>query len=158
MTQDQNPSHWTFCSARNDSLLNNYNSGVTLGWLANTDVSPSTSIHAIVNYVSKYCSKAETKSVPYKELLGAVIPLANSPYAFASIVNKFLNKLVGERDWSAQEVCHLLLGLPLSTGSRTVITLDCRPECDQGVPLEFRDGEITRKESSHYDKYKNRPE
>src|SRR5204862_6927835 len=89
-----------------------------LGWLANTDVSPSTSIHAIVNYVSKYCSKAEKKSVPYKELLGAVVPLANDSYALASIVNKFLNKLVGEQDWSAQEVCHLLLDLPLSYGSR----------------------------------------
>jgi hypothetical protein len=51
------------CPALNDSLLNNYNPAMTLGWLANT-----------VNYISKYCSKAETKSVPYKEMLGAVIP------------------------------------------------------------------------------------
>ena len=59
-------------------------------------MSSSTSIHAIVNYIGKYCSKAERKSVPYKELLGAVIPLANGPYALTSIVNKFLNKLVDE--------------------------------------------------------------
>jgi len=59
-------------------------------------VSSSTSIHAIVNYIDKYCSKAEKKSVSYKELLGVVISLANDLYALALIINKFLNKLVGE--------------------------------------------------------------
>src|SRR2546423_2159562 len=98
MTLDLNPSHWTFCPARNDSLLNNYNAGVTLGWLANTDVSPCISVSIIVHYIAKYCSKAEIKSILYKEVLGAVVPYANGRYAFASIVNKFLNKLIGERD------------------------------------------------------------
>ena len=39
-----------------------------------------------------------------------------------------LNKLIGERDWSAQEVSHILLGLPAQDSSRQVVTLDCRPE------------------------------
>jgi hypothetical protein len=43
-------------------------------------------------------------------------------------VSKLLNKLIGERDWSAQEVSHILLGLLLQDSSCHVITVDCWPE------------------------------
>jgi hypothetical protein len=43
-------------------------------------------------------------------------------------VSKLLNKLIGKRDWSAQEVSHILLGLPLQDSSHQVVTVDCRPE------------------------------
>lgn len=39
-----------------------------------------------------------------------------------------MNKLVAERDWSAQEVCHMLLNLKLQQGSHQVISVDVRPE------------------------------
>ena len=59
-------------------------------------MSPCISIYVIVNYINKYCSKTEKKSVFYNELLDAVVSLANESYAFAFIVNKFLNKLIAE--------------------------------------------------------------
>ena len=40
----------------------------TLGWNANTDMSPCTSICGVISYAAKYVSKAEIKSVEYKEL------------------------------------------------------------------------------------------
>src|ERR1700736_4248264 len=53
-----------------------------------------------------------------------------------------LNKLVGERDWSAQEVSHILLELPVQESSRAAITLDCRPEQSQDNLIVLEDGDI----------------
>jgi hypothetical protein len=39
-----------------------------------------------------------------------------------------LNKLIKERDWSAQKVSYLLLQIPVQDSSRGVINLNCRPE------------------------------
>jgi ATP-dependent DNA helicase PIF1 len=37
-----------------------------------------------------------------------------------------MNKLVGDRDWSSQEVCHLLLDLPLKHSTRRVLNVNLR--------------------------------
>ncbi|KAM4067814.1 PIF1-like helicase [Hirsutella rhossiliensis] len=74
---------------RNDGQINHYNRLLTVAWLANTDVSPCTSLQQVIDYAAKYCSKSEKK--------------------------------IAERDYSKQEVSHLLLGLPLQEGSRTCL-------------------------------------
>ncbi|KID81004.1 ATP-dependent DNA helicase PIF1 [Metarhizium guizhouense ARSEF 977] len=38
-----------------------------------------------------------------------------------------MNKLIAERDYSAQEISHLLLNIPLQEGTRMVVSVDCRP-------------------------------
>jgi len=126
--------------------------------MANIDTSPATSISVIVNYIGKYCSKEEKKSTSYQELLQSVQPHANSLHAFSSVVAKFMNKLIAERDWSAQEVCHLLLDIPLSEGSRNVVTLDCRQEDDRSATYELKDGQLRGYGLSDYEKYKRRPD
>jgi hypothetical protein len=67
--------------------------------MANLDTSLATSVAVIVNYISKYYSKEEKKSASYKELLKTVTLYTNELYAFSSIVTKFMNKLISERDW-----------------------------------------------------------
>jgi hypothetical protein len=62
-------------------------------------------------------------------------------------MSKLLNKLVGERDWSAQEVSYILLGLPLQDSSRQVVTLDCRPEEVQNDAITVEDETVTAKRS-----------
>ena len=74
VTRDMNPAYWMFDGVRNDSRLNGYNRTITLGWLANTDINPCTSVDAVLNYVAKYCSKAETKSKSYQELARSLLP------------------------------------------------------------------------------------
>ena len=61
-------------------------------------------------------------------------------------MSKLLNKLIGERDWSAQEVSHILLGLPLQDSSRHVITVDCRPEEVQNDVITVEE-EVTARRS-----------
>ena len=53
---------------RNDTLLNAYNPVFTMGWMANTDMSPCTNATSVIHYIAKYASKAETKSATYMEL------------------------------------------------------------------------------------------
>ena len=125
--------------------------------MANLNTSPATSIAVIVNYIGKYCSKEEKKLASYKELLKTVTPYANKLHTFSSIVTKFINKLIGERDQLAQEVYYLLLNLPLSQGSRQIIALDCRQEAEQSVAYEFNKGQIKQSGHSLYKKYRLRP-
>lgn len=40
---------------------------------------------------------------------------------------KLLNTLISERDWSAQEVCFILLGTSLDNGSGSARCMDCKP-------------------------------
>lgn len=39
------------------------------------------------------------------------------------LATKMINKLIEERDWSVGDISHMLLGLDLTDGSRTVINL-----------------------------------
>src|SRR5436309_372153 len=155
LTTDLNPTYLTFAPQRNDPLLNPYMATITIGWLANTDVNPPTSSKAVINYIAKYCSKAEKKSETYSDLLRQILPRLNERTPLFSLASKLMNKFIGERDWSAQEVCHILLGLPLQEGSRQVISLDCRPEDKQDTRVAIEDDEITAGQSA-LDKYKSR--
>ncbi|KAM4062490.1 PIF1-like helicase [Hirsutella rhossiliensis] len=95
---------------RNDGQINHYNRLLTVAWLANTDVSPCTSLQQVIDYAAKYCSKLGGFDVP-----------GQGPQPLISFTSKLLNQLVAERDYSKQEVSHLLLGLPLQEGSRTCL-------------------------------------
>jgi hypothetical protein len=61
-----------------------------------------------------------------------------------SFASKFLNKLLGERGWSAQEVNHILFEIPLSTSSRDVIMLDCRKDKGRPGKMDEEGIKITR--------------
>ena len=59
-----------------------------------------------------------------------------------------LNKLIGERDWSAQEVSHILLQLPVQKSSRMLVSLDCRPEEVHRDLIVLESGEVTAQRSA----------
>jgi ATP-dependent DNA helicase PIF1 len=155
----KHPSHsyMHFYPARNDQYLNKYNRLVTIGWQANTDVSPCTSTTAVMEYVVKYAGKLEKASQSYRELAQIVIPFVNEARPFQSMVTKLMNKLIGERDYAAQEVCHLLLSLPLKQSSRTPIYVDMRPLAAQPSLVHVEDGEA-RRGLSILEHYMRRPE
>lgn len=149
--------------ARNDPAMNNYSRLLSMAWQANTDVNPCTGRHAVVHYVSKYVTKNEEQTVSYKDMMRRLLPNVNSGNPLLSAVTKLMNKLIGERDWSAQEICHLLLGLPLHQGSRTIISVDLRPKEEHDQYYSFShegDADETntvRAGKSWLDKYEDRP-
>jgi ATP-dependent DNA helicase PIF1 len=72
---------------------------ITMGWMANINISPPCTIDAVLNYVAKYILKEEKKSVLYKQISQQIVPYINCRAPLLSFVSKMFNKLVGERDW-----------------------------------------------------------
>ena len=78
-------------------------------------------------YIAKYCNKAEKKTELYEALVRNLLLRIFHCTLFVSFVLHLMNKLVSERDWTAQKVCHHLLNFPLVESSRVVLDMDCRP-------------------------------
>ncbi|XP_044720079.1 ATP-dependent DNA helicase PIF1 [Hirsutella rhossiliensis] len=95
--------HWTFRGERNDGQINHYNRLLTVAWLANTDVSPCTSLQQVIDYAAKYCSKSEKKSESFAQIGKALMPRVKDHNPLISFTSKLLNQLVAERDYSKQE-------------------------------------------------------
>lgn len=55
----------------NDPHLNRYNRTMSLGRLANTDITPRTSLQALLNHLSEYCTKAGVRDPQYLDMLRA---------------------------------------------------------------------------------------
>ncbi|KAF5128332.1 ATP-dependent DNA helicase pif1 [Metarhizium anisopliae] len=117
-------SYYVFEVARNDNLMNHFNPAVILGWLANVDISPCTSLQAVITYAAKYCSKSEKKTEPYCKLAGQVLPHPAHLQPLLSFSSRLMNKLIAEGDYSAQEISHLLLNIPLQEGTRMMVAVD----------------------------------
>lgn len=131
LKKPEGSSFWRLYPQRDatDQNINQYDATCLLGWLANIDIAPCTGAEALMQYLSKYCSKAEKASISYQSMLETIISRLpdESRNPQLSAVCKFLNSLIAERDWSAQEVSFLLEGGPLVSCSRTVRYVDCRP-------------------------------
>src|ERR1700722_9574191 len=148
VTKDINRKSWLFSPARNQATLNQCAPVITMGWMANTDIQPPTSLHAVLSYVGKYVSKPEKSSASYTELQAQVLPYINDQAPLLSFVSKMLNKLIGERDWSAQEVSYILLQLPVQKSSWMLVNLDCRLEEVQRDLIVLESGEVTAQRSA----------
>lgn len=142
VTKANGAEHLMFDPRRNDVWLNSYVPALLLAWRANMDFSPCTSVHAVVQYIAKYCTKAETKTNSYEDIVRQSIHSAKGSRLPAfSALSKMLNSLITERDWSAQEVSHILLGLPLQQRSRDVTFVNCLPDHDQRIQVEVNEDE-----------------
>jgi hypothetical protein len=74
VTKEINHKGWLFSPARNQGNLNQCAPVVTMGWMANTDIQPPTSLHAVLSYIGKYVSKPGKSSASYTELQAQVLP------------------------------------------------------------------------------------
>jgi len=143
-------------TARNDPKLNKYNEYMIAGWRANLDVSPVLSRRALVNYLTKYISKSETKSKDLTDILQLLIAKNKEDTSAKSVIQQLYIQACCERDISAQETCHLLNGLPLvSSGGRKFVTLNLKVlDEDTWVPVD--DPSQQRSSKSFIEKYMER--
>lgn len=136
-----------------------YNATFTLGWRANTDINPCTSSHAVIQYVAKYASKAEKQSRSHAEIFNSVVGTVTpgeARHPLLTTATKMLNSLVVERDWSAQEISHILLGYPLVSSSRGFETLDLRTREQGTMAITIEEGAVRQAGLSMLDKYLKR--
>ncbi|KAF6528008.1 hypothetical protein HZS61_008310 [Fusarium oxysporum f. sp. conglutinans] len=153
----QGQSYFSFEATRNDSLMNHYNRCLSLGWLANIDISPCTSLQAVINYAAKYCSKMERRTDSYASLGRQILPYVSHHNPLLSFASRLMNKLLAERDFSGQEICHVLLNCELQEGTRVVRAVDCRPYEQQGRSLRLQGDHDDAEVVGIYDKYLSRP-
>ena len=131
-------------TARNDNLLNGYNPVQLSAWRANVDLQYIVSRQKVTKYVAKYATKSEPMSKALQEVYRSIMKSVNDDGTPLKVVQKLLTSTVGERDFSAQETCHLLLMLPMVRASRDFVILsldgsrqvDDRLEEDKPVTVE----------------------
>ena len=77
----------------------------------------------VIEYCAKYATKSEPRSQPLKEIFTTIVRSLKEDSSSLKAVQKLLINSVGERDFSAQETCHLLLQLPMFKASRDFVVL-----------------------------------
>ena len=106
-----------FVSARNDKRLNKYNPYIIQTWRANIDIAVLScsvlSKQALVNYLAKYISKPEKESQSMIDLLKGLMTNSEGDETAKSILQRLYIQSCSQRDYSAQETFHLLMGLKL---------------------------------------------
>ncbi|KAK3909608.1 ATP-dependent DNA helicase pfh1 [Frankliniella fusca] len=143
-------------TARNDSYLNKYNPYIIQTWRANIDLSPVISKRALVNYLAKYISKSETQSKDMMNIMKELLKITDSEKTAKSVIQRLYIQSCCERDYSAQETCHLIMGLPLlSAGGRDFVNLNFKVLEPNGW-VEVTDDEKTPSKS-YIEKYMERP-
>ena len=141
-------------TARNDALLNAFNPMQLSAWRANVDMQYCVSRQKVITYCAKYATKCEPHSVPLKEIFTNIVRGLREDNSSLTAVQKLLINTVGERDYSAQETCHLLLHLPLFHASRDFVYLSLDGSCSVVTHLQT-DQPATA--SSILDHYQARP-
>ena len=149
----------TLLTARNDGMINSFNPVQLSAWRANVDMRYIVSHHRVLKYCSKYVTKSERRSQSLKEIFTSIVRSLQQGNTSLKAVQKLLINTVGERDFSAQETCHLLLQLPMFKASRDFIILsldgsraveDHLEEGQRATALSIVDHYIGRPDSSHF--------
>ena len=92
----------------------------------------------VTKYVAKYATMSEPRSEALQEVYRSIMKSINDDGTPLKVVQKRLTSTVGERDFSAQETCHLLLMLSIVSSSRdfVVLSLDGSREVDDNLEAD----------------------
>lgn len=111
---------WQAVFPRNDELVCSYEPHALLANLGNVDWRPMLNLWAVVEYVTKYATKAPGKSRSLKEVLRQTVDEVCKYTKEGSALDlmrkslqKVYTKTLGGRDYGIFEAVHLGLGLPL---------------------------------------------
>ena len=148
-----------FAAIRNDPWLNQHAKLVLLGWRANVDMQPVLDREAAMTYISKYASKPEALSDSYHSALNEFCSQVPAGLPAESAVQRLFARMAADRDISAQEAVHLLLGEPLVGCSRSFMNLNAQTDAPLALrnPLELDETDPAFEDSS-FAHYQNRPE
>lgn len=93
-----------------------------------------------MQYWTKYVTKSEPRSQSLKDAFANIVCSLSDGNWSLKAVQKLLTNCVGERDYSAEETCHLLLQLPMFKASREfyVLSLDVSRQVEENLTEEIR--------------------
>ena len=98
-------------------MVNSFNPVQLSMWCANVDMQYIVSWRKVIEYCTKCVTKSEPHSQSLKEVFTTIIRSLKDGNTSVKAVQKLLIHSVGERDYSAQETCQLLLQLPMFKAS-----------------------------------------
>ena len=135
-------------------MINSFNPVQLSAWRANVDMQFIVSRRRVIDYCTKYVTKSEPRSKTLKDTFTRIVRSLKNGNRSLKAVQKLLIHSVGNRNYSAQETCHILLQLPMYKASRDfiVLSLDGSRAIEQHFP---RDGRATA--LSTLDHYLSRP-
>jgi hypothetical protein len=143
-----------FAAVCNDPWLNQHAKLVLLGWRANMDMQPILDREAAMTYISKYASKPEALSDSYHTALKEFCSRLPAGLPAESAVQRLFARMAADRDISAQEAIHLLLGEQLVGCSRSFVNLNAQSDAPHALrnPLELDDNDPAFEDSffAHY--------
>jgi len=116
-------------SKRNDRWLNSHMQSVMEVWGANMDFQLILDPGMVVDYMTKYVTKADSSHGPQvARALKAIFTktVREEGRTTQTFIRRVMGKLLEDRMISKQEKCHLLLGLPIVRCSHTVVKVDLR--------------------------------
>ena len=85
-------------TARNDPYVNPHSRFQLQDWRANVDLKPILSIHAMLQYISKYVSKSEPQSAAFSDILNQILSESQPEDSSLTSVQKLLLHSVLEQD------------------------------------------------------------
>lgn len=92
-----------------------------VAWRANCDFRFLVDVDACENYCAKYATKDEKQTESFSKMMKKIVALAKKEgKSVKGCFSSLLIKTIGERDYTAQEVCGQLEQLPYVQYSRTV--------------------------------------
>jgi hypothetical protein len=120
---------WFLRTPRNDELCCSYEDHVLLANLGNIDWRPCLNLWAVVQYVSKYATKAPKGSRRIAEVLSDAVDdvcrfVPKEQDFLRRSIQRFFARTLGERDYHVYEAVHVGLGLPLVVPLMPVVTLN----------------------------------
>ena len=149
----------TLITARYDGMINSFNPVQLSVWHANVDMQYIVSRQRVLQYCTKYVTMSEPRSQSLEEIFTATVRSLREGNSSLKAVQKLLINTVGERDYSAQETCHLLLQLPMFKASCDFIILSLDgsravqnhlEEGQRATALSIVDHYIERPDSPHF--------
>jgi hypothetical protein len=120
-------------SKRNDAWLNSHCRSVMECWRANVDFRLTLDLGKIIDYMTKYVTKAESPMSSSAASLVRSI-LESTIHAGGEVqtaLKRTMGKLIGERTISKQECSHLILSLPMVYCSHQFVTINLKNEMNR---------------------------
>lgn len=131
MEKGDREGQWHARFPRNDRLCCNYEPHVLLANMGNIDWRPVLNLWAVVQYITKYATKAPKGSRKLQEVLKdavdevcTYVPEGEGADFLRRSIQKFFARSLGERDFHAYEAVQLGLQLPLVIPMMPVVSLN----------------------------------
>ena len=113
---------------RNDQWLNSHIRPVLEVWMANIDIQVIVDNGKVIEYLTKYMTKAETMNeVGIKRMFKNILNQTSSVNATPQVaLRKMMLRLLGERTYGRQEISHLINSIPIAKSSHQFVRVNLK--------------------------------